>query len=366
MQISYTASELYKSCPKKYYYRYIENLVPKEYAGPLIFGTAIDQALSLLLLTKKTSRTIEEDILIKSLTDIKLYQSFDNSFAFQKPFIESVNDKGNSEAKIDIRHDHLCEYFNGDFDYRLLHQEDIKVLNKYIKAAGYTQTNIEALFDIISEEKKKSLVDKEFYNYCCFLSLRRKGHALIKQFKLDIMPKIDEVYDIQRKVKITNDSGDTLSGAIDVILKLNGEDFKRIIDLKTSSKSYPLNKIDKEGEQLAIYAEMQNIKDVGYFILIKKPDYIADYKECISCNKREINLKKRKCECGDILINQNVNPIFKCQILLGNIKDEQIDLTFDTLSSILINIEKKEFPCKKENCFSFGRKCSYYDFCEKR
>ena len=81
-------------------------------------------------------------------------------------------------------------------------------------------------------------IDKVFYNYANWISLVRKGVMMIEEYKRTILPQIDEVISIQKKVDLPNADGDNIIGFIDFTGKLKGEDFVRTCDNKTSGRKY--------------------------------------------------------------------------------------------------------------------------------
>lgn len=374
MQLSNTKIDMWKLCPKKFQLRYKDRIVPKKYFSALMFGIAIDDAICLLLLQKLKNPNEKEKRKIEKLKKDKdyPYRLFDNKFAFQKPFEKSFNDKGSAVETLDIRKDFRCEYFPSDFDGDLLQEEDLKVLKKYIKTAGYEEKDPIKLWgllnDLIKDKQKLDLVGKEFYNYCCFLSLRRKARIMLDIFCDEIMPKIKEVHSIQERVSLKNEDGDTLIGFIDIVGILEGEDVVRVIDIKTASSKYALNSVEVS-QQLGIYTEYKNTDKGAYIVLMKKPKVTEIYRcfndDCTNGEEYKGKRRKKCPECEEPLFIERTDKDYEYQIVTGDIKDETKDLLFDEIGDIVEEMESEVYEEKTENCrFQFGKKCDYYDLCK--
>ena len=375
MQVSHSKIETFKLCPKKYDLRYNHRIVPKKYFSALMFGIAIDDAINLILLQKLVNPTEKQKTRLAKLKRDKEYpyRLFDNVFAFQKPFENTLNDTGTKVDSIDVRKDWRCEYFPSDFDGDLLEAEDLKVLKKYIKSAGYAEKDPITLWNLLNNEikskKKLDLIGKEFYNYCCFLSLRRKARVLLDLFTNEVLPKIKEVHSLQERVSLVNEDGDTLIGFIDITGILEGEDFVRVIDIKTSGARYALNSV-KESQQLGIYTEYKNTDKGAYIVLLKKPKITEIYK-CFSddCINGDVGdefkgKRRKKCpECKEELFLDRIEKDYEYQIVVDEISDETKDLLFDEISDIVEEMESEVYEEDRGNCFHFGKKCDYYDLC---
>ncbi len=369
IRVSHSALSTFNECGKKYEYKYIHKLPVLEYNSPLIFGSAIDTAIGELLLLKKVVLNPLEASIVDKINTIPnyLYQVFDTKFALQKPLEEQLDMDGNSQdGLIDIRHDYRCEYFASDFDESLLDDTDIRLLKKYMKTAGYSLTEPIELFNALSEEKKTvklDLVNKEFYNYCCFLSLRHKGHILIDVMKNDVMPLIQEVRNIQTKISLKNDLGDELVGYQDLEVLFIDDPVWYVGDIKTSSSSYADSAVEDK-DQLAIYDTYSELGHGAYIVLLKKPTETRLVMCDVPGHFSEIGSRKKKCPTCKSTLNVTKTYKYGHQIIKGQLKTEHKDKIYDTISDTLHKIKHKEFTKDLNSCFSYGRKCPYYDQCK--
>lgn len=319
MKLSNSAINTYQTCGMRYKLHYINKLRPTTVMSSLHFGKALDSALNHILLSKKENRSSAEDELLESLTPFDI---------FSKEFATAdINGKffnvEESPGKI--------LWTKGDWDVELLEEGDFEKLAT-LSDFEITRSNIYSLesdvFEMIKESKKvygELLIP---FNLICYLSLRRKAALLLEAFKTDIMPQIDVVHEIQPAITLPNGSGDEIVGFVDFVATFK-DGIKRIIDNKTSSRSY--NEKDLESQQLAIYSEALGIRDVGYAVLHK-------------------NLRKKA-------------PFVKTQLLFTKISEELLEKVFDTVGETEYNIKKEKFEKNFDGCFSFGQKCPYFAYC---
>ncbi|MDX1373861.1 MAG: PD-(D/E)XK nuclease family protein, partial [Nitrososphaeraceae archaeon] len=238
IKLSHSAANKYQTCPAMYDLHYNERIRSHKIGSALLFGSALDEALNVLLATKLDNPPEE------ATDDLeRLKQGFDHHLTYQRI---------NKEIE-DVRTSHFIEYFGSDFDRDCLTSAELESLSRFIKNAGYIkdpndpnsgQPEPIGLYDEIAGYIKNGLqidaTDQSYYNYCSWLSLRRKGHLMLEHYKNEIMPKIKRVHSIQKKVELPNDDGDEMIGYIDFEAELH--DYPELgiitIDNKTSSKKY--------------------------------------------------------------------------------------------------------------------------------
>lgn len=361
IQLSYSALEKYKLCPAQYKLHYLDRIRSHKISSPLLFGGALDEALNVLLETKLDEPTE------RATDDLeRLKSGFDQLFTYQMI---------NKELE-DVRTSHFVDYFASDFDRDILTEQDLTSLKTFINNAGYIKDpnnpssgrpDVLDLFDeiqgYIKDGQELDSTDRSFYNYSCWLSLRRKGHLLLEHYKDEIMPKIKRVVSVQKKVTLPNDEGDEIIGYIDLEAELYDEDGVITLDNKTSSSKYKMTDINDKG-QLLIYDEYTDNGKAGYIVLLKKIKYEVTVK-CDSCEEKS-SRRLKNCPvkgCDGKMHEHSKVPNVESQILVDNIDNDKKDLLFDKICGILSNIEKEEFPQNRDSCFQFGRKCIYYDYC---
>ena len=358
IKLSHSAAQKYKTCPAQYKLHYIDRIRPNKLGSALLFGSASDEALNTLLETKLDNPP-------ENATDDldRLKQGFDYYMTYQM-----IN-----KEREDVRTSDYIEYFRSDFDPDVLTEGELQSLRSFIKDAGYAESDPIELYDEIAGNIKQKLkiasTDQRYYNYASWLSMKRKGHLMLEHYKANIMPKIKRVVSVQRAVELPNGEGDLLRGFIDFEGELEGYEGVITIDNKSSGKNYKKSDINDKG-QLLIYDEYTQNGIGAYIVLIKK---IAYHKEltCQTCGvvtRRGVKScpvgGPGKNRCGGKL-DLNKIPYIKDQILVDNIDEEKKDLHFDEMCGILSSIENAEFPqiMEDNNCFQFGRKCPYYDYC---
>jgi len=315
IKLSHSARSMLNECSEKYRLHYIERLRSPRLYSALFFGNALDAAFSRILLEKKKERTeielallekTEEAIFLENMQEFKL-----NAVSQKLPMNE------------------LCEYYQSDFSPEFLPQMEHKLEDFAL------QEDFLAFFDsckaILKDKKKLSKDDKILYNYMCWLSLCEKGKLMLKAYREQVLPQIHEVFAIQKSVSIINASGDAISGAIDFIASFVDRPNRRYIcDNKSSSKAYKANAV-LESDQLATYCEAEGMNFAAYVVIQKE-------------------LFKKA-------------PIIRTQIIKSEIKEQQLQNTFDKFEEAVYTIEEKRFSQNRDACFAFGKKCPYFDIC---
>lgn len=319
MQLSNSSIDMYNSCSMKYYLHYIKKLRSTVVSSPLILGGALDNALNALLLTKKSQLTEEEKEIIKRPPE-EIFE--------EKMGIVDINGE-----KVNIQISERMDYFNKDFDTDFLTKEDVEKVNNseccpFILEFSQIKDFKEECQKTIKAGQELSTDLKLTYNYFCWLSLRRKGLYLLDCYKKYIMPRILEVISIQNEVFLPDPDGNYLKGFVDFIaIWEDGKTY--VFDNKTASEKYPKNKIETS-QQLAIYSEFTQIRDVGYIVMVKK---------------------------------KNKKPEEQIQVLTGKISEELMENVLDTIGNVLYNIKEEKFEQNFNECFKFYKKCQFWDYC---
>lgn len=211
IKLSHTAKDKYLRCPLSYHMHYNLGFREATVGSPLVFGSAIDEGLNTLLLTKDLNKAKE---------------AFETTWTKQK-----VNGK-----EVDLRTSNLIKYSKADNDESLLPEKfDTKIIPQW---------------EI----------------------MRQKGLMLLEAYNNEIIPKVKKVHEVQKYFSLPNKSGDEIIGFLDLLCEW--EDGRLLImDNKTSSKKYADDKIETEGGQLALYKEAFGrkypIDGVGYIVLEK-------------------------------------------------------------------------------------------------
>jgi hypothetical protein len=208
MKISHSKVELYNTCPAKYKFRYIDKLDVDKTFTPLLFGSAIDQALNYVLIQTKDKKPV--DIV---------------------------------EAK---------RIFNAEMD----------------KWHGQNEL---AYFKYELPEDQVIEGDDEGNQVRAHRHLKTIGEKMLDTYVAEILPLFDEVIDVQITKNIKNEEDDELILVVDFVAKLKDGrvvtfDNKTTGDVK---KNYPKNSVQKS-QQLSIYAEFADNNLAGYIAMQKK------------------------------------------------------------------------------------------------
>jgi len=330
MKLSHSALDLYKTCPRAYQIKYIERYAEKYLSSALWFGSGIGDTLSLICLDKKQNLTDEE----KTIMGTDPYEFFDKHIS-----TGILNGR-----EIQLINSNEVVYFRGDYDETILHPEDHEIIEKYRKDNGFEEFHtFEALYNDLKSGRLDD-AEKSFINLMFWLSVRRRGHLIIKEYIDKVYPLIVEVEEIEGEISIQNGEGDEIRGFLDMLctMEIDGEVKRVIVDHKTSSSKYSKNKI-QESQQLSLYDYDREVGFVGYIVAIKK-----------------VKTPKRGPRKGETHT--------EIQMMFETIPEETQEGFIADADGILNAIKCGEFP-KTENenqCkFMFGRSCSFWKACKE-
>jgi hypothetical protein len=313
VRISHSAREMLNQCSEKYRLHYIERLRSPLMYSSLFFGNALDLGFSRILLEKKKDKTEEE---------LKLLETTEEDV-----FTQALARFNHNNVEHSLPRNLLCEYYGSDFDEEFAS----KIAPEVPEVASVTQFMLECK-TVLKAKQKLLDEDKELYNFICWLSLREKGKMMLKAYRDRIFPQIHEVFEVQKKIEIINASGDQITGAVDFIASFtDNPDRKYICDNKTASKAYKANAV-LESDQLATYCEALDMKYAAY-VVVEKTIY-----------------KK--------------HPKIHTQVIKSEIKEAQLQETFDKFEQAVYTIEEQRFEKNFEACFSYGKLCPYFKLCK--
>lgn len=327
VRLSHSAKELYDTCPTAYRLKYIEGYREKTISSALWFGSAYGETVQMIILDKKEKLTEEE----QKIKGKDPYDYFDK-------LISTVEING---ELIDLPNAHQARYFKSDYDPDILKDEDWEIIAKYREENEFNEF---VDYDFLQQRMKENPDDdeKSFYNLHNWLSLRRKGHYMIKAYIEDVYPKIHKVHEIEGEINMDNGDGDTIIGYLDLDcdFEYEGEIKRRLLDHKTSSSKYKKTAI-MDKKQLLLYNYDREIDELGYIIGLKK----------IKTPK----IGKRKGE-----------TFSETQLLMGKTDYEQEEKIMLEYDEVLTSIKEGHFPKTEDdkNCkFMFGKPCPYINIC---
>jgi hypothetical protein len=307
MRLSNTSKNKYVMSPKAWYLHYIRGLREEVVGSALPFGTAMDNALNVLLDNKKDGKS-----------DCP-YEMFEKCWAKQE-----INGKKENLKKSD-----KVRYYKSDFNELLITPEDEKLISK-----GY---------------------HKEW------VCLRRKAYLLLDAYEKQVMPHLSEIIKVQEYIKIVSDNGeDYIMGYLDFVakFKLDESALDCYTDEKEINKLLELKKYDDkvilfDNKTSSIKYKPESVKESGQLGLYTSnisEDHKADHEGYIVLPKK--NFRKTK------------TPSIPIQIIIDDVLDETIDKEFSDYLKVFEGIKHGHFPCNKENCKSNPFGCPYKNYCE--
>ena len=352
--LSHSQIGRYQMCPKSYEYHYIHKIRPKVHSAALVFGSAIDNALNVILTGGQESA---EDL-------------FEQSFRWSK-----IN---NVDTYIPTCTDLV--YANSDFDSDLLTEEDythIKEQSKkgfVIEHADYLE-----LYSQLKELKQKKgflslgVDQKVTYNLLNWLSLYRKGLLMLSAYRKKVMPKIEKVHEVQKKVVLQNNVGDEIVGYVDLIADIKGIGTV-ILDNKTSSMEYDENAV-LTSPQLTLYMHIleqeYNTRKAGY-IVMRKSVIKNRKKVCTKCGYDGSGGRHKTC---DAIVEgkrcngewkETIDPDIHIQFITDEIPQQTEDIVMENIDNTNEAIKHGVFTRNFNSCQNFyGSVCPYFGKCFK-
>ncbi len=215
MNISHSKVELYTQCPYKYQLSYVEKWSPDKTFTPLLFGSAIDDALNYVLT-----------------------QTMDGHKPDFQRAIQIFNTKMNA-----WKGQNELSYFKNE-------------------APEFDPNGSGQTFEEIDDQEKQ---------FAVFSHLINVGHSMIEVYLLEVLPLFKRIISVQTRRNVPNESGDNLILITDFTAELLDG---RVVtfDNKTSSdiKKYYGPSSVRKSQQLAIYTEFEPTRLAGYIALQKK------------------------------------------------------------------------------------------------
>lgn len=320
MKLSHSKREKYTLCSEKYRLYYEERLRGPNIQSPLFFGSALDEAFSRLLLEKKQNLTPKELEQLKSTPE--------------DIFVQNMLKVEHNGEKIELSRSLQADYFAKDFTPELLLPSHVNLLQQYepaYKLVDFIDFHKQCQ-EQLAQKRRIHADDKELFNYMTWLTLVEKGKLILDAYKDVVLPQIHEVYDIQKNISVKNEDGDEIVGLIDFTASYtDAPDVKFVNDNKTSSTAYKPDSV-KESEQLSTYCHAEGTDSAAYIVAQKKV------------------FKK--------------DPKIHIDIIKDTIPEETYVKTFDKFDQTVYNIEQGWFEKNWKACYTFGRRCEYFNLCK--
>lgn len=378
IKLSHSSQGKYLTCGYSYKLHYIDKWRPITFSSALVFGSAVDEALNIMLENKNS-----KDCLKKTLN------------AFDRKWEQGENSQ---REVVDMPLNPLIEYSRNDFDADLLEKSDWAELFKYDSNFFETKQEIESKLYPREDENGEKAKPTEWldipeeqrtiYNYAIWKCLSRKGHILLTAYYNEILPNIKKVLAVQMPISLLDDNENDLNGIIDLVAILDGKklglknDPVAIVDNKTTSTKYEEDSV-QGSEQLAKYQAILNIKAddpddewnhkiemCAYAVMSKK--LIKDItKKCSDCG--HIGQGSHKT-CDNIIDKKRCNGTWdkdkkffaKTQFITGVISQEFEHTVLENANTVKSCIEMGLFPKNYGVCSNlYGRACPFLNLCHK-
>lgn len=346
-RLSHSSVNKYMECGQKYKYHYIDKLRSNVLSSALLFGTAIDKAVEVLVGSKDLS-------LAK--------QKFDDLWWKQE--INKVETELQSSPDI--------IYSTSDYDEELLNNNDINdayELNHLKKEKGW---------------ENLSLKEKSTFNYYAWKMAKVRGHLMLETVYKEILPNIIQVLSTQEQINLDNGSGDTIIGYTDLVAKYKGYEEPIVFDFKTSTRPYEKDAV-LISPQLSLYmhalSDKYKTRKAG-FIVLSKTINKNRVKTCKSCgNVAEKGSRHKTCNnsvvdqpkgaSGQIIQSvrcngewdEVLNPSAFVTVLIDDIPEAAETLVIDNADAVNISIKNGVFIKNFGNCHAYNKPCEFYNLC---
>lgn len=321
MRLSNSQLNTYNLCPRKWKHEKIDKLRSKKAPSALFFGSALDEAFSLLLCAKKEDLTEEELTLQLTKTPEEVFE-------------EKMRVIQHNGEQLELARCQYADYFASDFTPELLklqHLELLQSIEPSYSLVNFVDFHLQCK-EQLAAKKRLQVDDQILYNYITWLTLVEKGKIMIDAYRNDVMPLIHKVYSIQKPISLKNGDGDEVTGLIDFTASFtDAPDVVYICDNKSSGKPY-LDDSVKESQQLSVYCEAEGTKNAAYVVVEKK-------------------LFKK-------------SPNIRTTVIKDVIPEETFEKTFDSFTNAVYSIEQGKFDQNWDSCFAFGRMCEYFKLCK--
>lgn len=366
MRVSNTQRSSYLQCSKKYKYRYVHKLRPREKGNALFFGSAFDAASDILINAKDLPGAKEK------FTELWMAHE------------QNLN----------------CKFSKTDLDVRLYEASDIAKLeaasgNLNMSNAVKSYAKHGSVIELVKDIKKMkdqsftrdlTLEEERFLHYANVLSMLRKGYLMLESFHKNIIPNITNVLGTQVAINAENGLGDSIIGYIDLLCNMEGytlpngrvlkADDLVVADVKTAGNTYwakldDLNSSDQLDSYL-VSPQVQSIQStnlIAYFAVAKQVS--KDEKSfCKKCgNEKKSSHKTCNAEiegkrCGGEW-DEKVSYFCEAKIVIGERNIQEASQMYEDYNMVVAGIKAGIFIRNRESCNSYGGVCEYYNICNK-
>jgi len=340
-KISYSAYKRYHTCPKSYYYHYVERLRTNCTSSNLLFGSAIDEALNEWLM-----------------------KDADPNVVFYNAFTRF--DMNGKEYNINLSTNVVWN--PEDYDKYLLSESNKNIILNNAVKLGYTGTDIDgliaSLLDTMKTNGLNGLTDnqKRVVSFACTISMTEKARHMFKSYAKWIKPQLTKVEQVQIEL-----DHPFINGIVDLIAEVKGHG-RVLLDHKTSKFAYKPDAATYD-PQLLLYASILGCDKVGFITLVKNINKNKT-KECAKCGYNGTGGRYSSCPevKGGVRCRgsweETVRPLAYVQLIVSDIKNKNLELPKQALCDTLKAIKDEHFPRNLNACNNqYGKPCPYLKKC---
>lgn len=303
IKISHTSSQMYLECGRKYDLHYNKKLRSKYTKSPLVFGSAIDQALNELLLTRDVDKA--KTLFIAKMTHI---------------VVNGIN--YNLEETPDI-----VRWSKNDVEPVLSEDPRLSLIRKgELAIEAYNAKIMPRIKKVIAVQKDVLIENKE-------------GDQLKGALDLVVEWEDGRILLLDNKTTSVPYKEDSASQSPQLNLYYWAEKSKYKFDaigFIVMSKKILLN-------------ECKICKSCGHIGSGKRHKFCDNKVEGKRCN-------------GDWEVTYS--PECEIDVIINNVDEKVLDKTFENLDAVNEGLTNGIFEPNKKSCFNYG-KCVYYDLCHK-
>ena len=357
-KLSHSQANKYLQCGYAHHLHYKKKLRPKITSAALLLGSALDEAINVLL-ERKLENPPEE----KGLPIAKFMERWERGWI--------------NRTLIDLPMSTRIAYAAKDYDSELMKPSDWFKIDQAKESLNIeSDLSGEGLISDLMEQKKQS--DYRYFaeektkliNYAFWLCCARKAEIILDSYEKDILPRIKRVIVIQKKVVLENDEGDSVEGYVDLIAEW--EDGKvYVIDNKSSSRMYELDSV-KNSAQLSLYTFIEDIEYAGFIVYLKQIKK-NKHKVCTFCGYENEGTSHKTCNSGegkkrcggewDI----TMNPEATIQVILDKVDPVLQGMVIENFNKMNEFIDKGIYLRNLNSCTNhFGGLCPYYSHCYRK
>lgn len=344
-RLSHSQVSKYQQCGKAYEFWYLKKIRPSKSRAALLFGTALDKAIGVLLDPKNNADTTE-------------LLTFDETWTWQE--INGVRTYLPTCTSI--------VYSKSDYDKDLIHKHDEETVGYSLeKIHEVMAKRLELGHNAITEEERK------IANHTMWLCLYRKGCYMVRAFEEKVLHRLTKIHSTQEYIELDNGE-DKVIGYIDIVAEVEGYEEPIVLDLKTSAMEYGKDSVITS-PQLSLYvhavSQKYNTRKAGYIVLNK--NLIKNRKKvCSKCEFDGSGGRHKTCsnEVGGKRCNgewkETVSPEVYVQFIVDEIPTQTEDLVLENIDDINTAIKTGHFTRNLSMCTNtYGGLCDYINLCYK-